>query len=237
MSYGKEVLPMTMTGEIVAISASAVIFFLANLLYKKWTYPLLLPIFTSTLVIIGGLLFIELPYAQYSEWTRGITYLLGPATVALAYPLYQQRRYLKAYALPIVLGLVIGSLAQMTISYYMGKFLRLPEDWNLAVMIKTITTPVALGVGNIIGAKIEVIPSVVIITGMLGAMAIIPLLRILRIDDAIVTGLTFGVISHGVGTARALKEGEVEGAVSGAAMALTSMVLSVIIPLLFFLFS
>ncbi|WJV16847.1 LrgB family protein [Rossellomorea marisflavi] len=228
---------MTMTGEIVAISASAIIFLLANLLYKKWTYPLLLPIFTSTLVIIGGLLFIELPYAQYAEWTRGITYLLGPATVALAYPLYHQRRYLKAYALPIVLGLVIGSLAQMTISFYMGKFLRLPEDWNLAVMIKTITTPVALGVGDIIGAKIEVIPSVVIITGMLGAMAIIPLLRILRIDDAIVTGLTFGVTSHGVGTARALKEGEVEGAVSGAVMALTSMVLSVIIPLVFFLFS
>ena len=228
---------MSLTGEIVAISVSAVIFLLANLLYKRWTIPLLLPIFTSTLVIIGILLYIELPYAQYAEWTKRVTYLLGPATVALAYPLYHQRRYLKVYALPIVLGLVTGSLIQMTVSYYMGRFLLLPEDWNLAVMIKTITTPVALGVGDIIGAKMEVIPSVVIITGMLGAMVIIPLLRIMRIDNPIVTGLTFGVTSHGVGTARALKEGEVEGAVSGAAMALTSMVLSVIIPLLFFLFS
>ncbi|WP_430493791.1 LrgB family protein [Rossellomorea marisflavi] len=228
---------MIMTGEIVAISGSAVIFLLANLLYKRWTNPLLLPIFTSTLVIIGILLVVGLPYAQYAQWTKSVTYLLGPATVALAYPLYHQRRYLKAYALPIVLGLVIGSSAQMTVSYYMGRFLRLPEDWNLAVMIKTITTPVALGVGDIIGAKIEVIPSVVIMTGMFGAMAIIPLLKILRIEDAIVTGLTFGVISHGVGTARALKEGEVEGAVSGAAMALASMVLSIFLPLLFFLFS
>ena len=121
----------------------------------------------------------------------------------------------------------------MVISFYLSKWMGIPSAWNRSILLKTITTPVAVDIGKVIDSKIEVIPTVVILTGILGAMTIPTLLKWLKINHSIAKGLPFGVISHGVGTAQAIKEGEQEGAVSGAAMALTATIMSFIIPILF----
>ncbi|WJV28625.1 LrgB family protein [Rossellomorea sp. AcN35-11] len=123
----------------------------------------------------------------------------------------------------------------MLISYYFSLWLGIPAEWNRSLLIKTITTPVAVDIGKVIHANIEVIPTVVIVTGMFGAMIVPSINHWLGVIHPIAKGLPFGVIAHGVGTSQAIKEGEREGAVSGAAMALTATIMSFVIPFLFLL--
>ncbi|MBN8193234.1 LrgB family protein [Bacillus sp. NTK074B] len=227
-----------MTGLInplIAIGLTLLYFFLGVKVYKRWTSPLTIPIFLSTIGMVITLLALDIPYKQYAHDTSFITYLLGPATVALAYPLYQHRHLLTRNIQPILIGILTGSGLSMFVSYCLSLWFDIPTDWNRSLLIKTITTPVAVDIGYTIGAKIEVIPTVVIVTGMLGAMIIPTILKWMEIKNPIAKGLPFGVISHGVGTAQAIKEGEREGAVSGAAMALTATIMSFVIPFLFIL--
>ncbi|MCA1058749.1 LrgB family protein [Rossellomorea aquimaris] len=210
-------------------------FFLAVRIHQHWPNPFTIPIFLSTVAIIITLLILDIPYKEYAHDTSLITYLLGPATVSLAYPLYQHRLLLMRNIQPILLGILFGSGMSMLVSYYISIRLGIPTDWSRSLLLKTITTPVAVEIGREIGAKIEVIPTVVIVTGMIGAMIIPTILKVIGIKHPIAKGLPFGVISHGVGTAQAIKEGEREGAVSGAAMALTATIMSFLIPILFLL--
>ena len=220
---------------ILALSITSIYFFIAVKIHRLWPNPLTIPIFISTIALIITLLIVDLPYAQYADLTSLITYLLGPATVALAYPLYQHRKLMAKNLQSIVIGILFGSGLSMLVTYYLSIWLGIPSSWSRSLLIKTITTPVAVDIGQVIGAKIEVIPTVVIVTGMIGAMTIPSILNMMDIKHPIARGLAFGVISHGVGTAQAIKEGEREGAVSGAAMALTATIMSFIIPILFLL--
>jgi putative effector of murein hydrolase len=218
---------------LLALAITVLYFIFGVKIHRLWTTPVTIPIFISTIAVIVTLLIIDIPYEQYADFTSFITYLLGPATVALAYPLYQHRKLLVQHVQPILIGILFGSGMSMLISYFFSMWLGIPSEWSRSLLIKTITTPVAVDIGKVIEANIEVIPTVVIVTGMFGAMIIPTILKWLHVNHPIAKGLPFGVISHGVGTAQAIKEGEREGAVSGAAMALTATIMSFVIPLLF----
>lgn len=222
-----------LVSSVVAIGITISYFIFGVKIHRLWPNPLTIPIFISTIAVIVTLMIIDIPYEQYADFTSFITYLLGPATVALAYPLYQHRKLLVQHVQPILFGILFGSGMSMLISYFFSIWLGVPSQWSRSLLIKTITTPVAVDIGKVIEANIEVIPTVVIVTGMLGAMIIPSILKWLHIKHPISKGLPFGVISHGVGTAQAIKEGEREGAVSGAAMALTATIMSFVIPILF----
>lgn len=218
---------------MAAIGITVLYFILSIKIHRLWSSPLTIPIFLSSAALILTLFILDIPYEKYADGTAVITYLLGPATVALAYPLYQFRKLLAKHWQPILSGIITGSGVSMVISYCLMVILDIPAEFNRSFLVKTITTPVAVEIGKLIDGKIEVIPAVVILTGILGAMFLPYLLKALNISHPIAKGLPFGVISHGIGTAQALKEGEEEGAVSGAAMALTAVIFSFIIPLIF----
>ncbi|MFI8574267.1 LrgB family protein [Rossellomorea aquimaris] len=219
--------------SLMALAITVMYFIFGVKIHRLWPNPVTIPIFISTIALIVTLLIIDIPYEQYADFTSFITYLLGPATVALAYPLYQHRKLLVQHVQPILFGILSGSGMSMLISYFFSMWLGIPSEWSRSLLIKTITTPVAVDIGKVIEANIEVIPMVVIVTGMFGAMIIPSILKWLHVKHPIAKGLPFGVISHGVGTAQAIKEGEREGAVSGAAMALTATIMSFVIPILF----
>ncbi|MGM0851102.1 MAG: LrgB family protein [Bacillota bacterium] len=221
--------------SLMALGITVLYFIFGIKIHRLWPNPVTIPIFISTIAVIVTLLIIDIPYEQYADFTSFITYLLGPATVALAYPLYQHRKLLVQHVQPILFGILFGSGMSMLITYFFSMWLGIPSEWNRSLLIKTITTPVAVDIGKVIEANIEVIPTVVIVTGMFGAMIIPSILKWLHVKHPIAKGLPFGVISHGVGTAQAIKEGEREGAVSGAAMALTATIMSFVIPILFLL--
>ncbi|MFD2682329.1 LrgB family protein [Bacillus seohaeanensis] len=220
--------------SFVSIAITLLFYFIARKINEKKPTPLTTPIFLAVVFICLFLLLFRISYSDYEKATEVFTYFLGPATVALAFPLYHQRKLIKKHFAALLLGIVSGSFASISVSYYLAILFHIPGAVNKSFLLKTITTPVAVEIGRVIDANIKLIAIVVIVTGIVGAMFLGSILKYLNITHPVTKGLTFGVMSHGIGTAQAIKEGEEEGAISGVAMALTAAILSFLIPLVYF---
>jgi putative effector of murein hydrolase len=130
-------------------------------------------------------------------------------------------------------GILIGTVTTITSAIILAKCLQFSRIIILALTIKSVTVPVAMGIGRIIKGNVSLIAAFVIITGMIGAMFGPNLLTLLKIDHPFARGLSIGTIAHGIGTAEAVKEGEVQGAVAGTAMGISAVMTSIIIPYIF----
>lgn len=205
-------------------------YLLALKAHKKYPILLMTPIFFATTSIIIILLVMGISYEEYTLAKDIMTYLLGPATVALAIPLYRQRHVIMRNFMPVILGMIIGTTATIVATVYMATWIGLSEEMVTALSIKTITVPIASEVAVVIGADASFVAIMVVLTGMFGAMFGSVLLNWARITDPVARGLSFGTISHGIGTAQAMVEGEIEGATSGVAIGLTGVFASLIIP-------
>ena len=171
-------------------------------------------------------------YATYFAGAQFVHFMLGPATVALAIPLYANLNHIKKAALPMIAALVAGSLAAMLSAVGIGVALGLDADILLALIPKSATAPVALGVSEAIGGSPSLTAVFVITTGITGAIIATPLLNLLRITDWRARGFAAGVAAHGIGTAHAFQVNPVAGAYAGIAMALNALLTSLIVPLL-----
>lgn len=159
-----------------------------------------------------------------------MTYLLGPATVALAVPLYRNRNLLAKYFIPALTGLSVGTVATILSALYLAKMLDL-ANWMIAsISVKSVTIPVASEISKIIGADMILVAAIVMITGMCGAMFGPWLMNRFRIHHPFARGLSLGAIAHGIGTAEAAKEGELQGAIAGVAMGLAAVLISALLP-------
>ncbi|WP_368654075.1 LrgB family protein [Ornithinibacillus sp. 4-3] len=215
---------------IFSIIATIGMYLLALKAHKKYPILLMTPIFFATTSIIIILLVMGISYEEYTLAKDIMTYLLGPATVALAIPLYRQRHVIMRNFMPVILGMIIGTTATIVATVYMATWIGLSEEMVTALSIKTITVPIASEVAVVIGADASFVAIMVVLTGMFGAMFGSVLLNWARITDPVARGLSFGTISHGIGTAQAMVEGEIEGATSGVAIGLTGVFTSLIIP-------
>lgn len=171
-------------------------------------------------------------YATYFAGAQFIHFMLGPATVALAIPLYANLNHIKKAALPMIAALVAGSLAAMLSAVGIGVALGLDADILLALIPKSATAPVALGVSEAIGGSPSLTAVFVITTGITGAIIATPLLNLLRITDWRARGFAVGVASHGIGTARAFQVNETAGAFSGVGMGLNALLTALIAPII-----
>jgi putative effector of murein hydrolase len=173
---------------------------------------------------------LEIPYKEYVPASTFMTYFLGPATVALAVPLYKQRKVIAANLLPAIAGLLAGTVSTILSAVILAKMLHLSDKILISLTVKSITIPVASEVSKIIGADSILVAAFVVVTGMCGAMLGPWLMDILKIAAPFPRGLAIGTIAHGIGTAEAVREGELQGAVSGPAMGLAAIITSLIIP-------
>ena len=171
-------------------------------------------------------------YATYFAGAQFVHFLLGPATVALAIPLYANLNHIKKAALPMIAALVAGSLAAMLSAVGIGVALGLDTNILLALIPKSATAPVALGVSEAIGGSPSLTAVFVITTGITGAIIATPLLNLLRITDWRARGFAVGVASHGIGTARAFQVNETAGAFSGVGMGLNALLTALIAPII-----
>ena len=171
-------------------------------------------------------------YATYFAGAQFVHFMLGPATVALAIPLYANLNHIKKAALPMIAALVAGSLAAMLSAVGIGVALGLDTDILLALIPKSATAPVALGVSDAIGGSPSLTAVFVITTGITGAIIATPLLNLLRITDWRARGFAVGVASHGIGTARAFQINETAGAFSGVGMGLNALLTALIAPII-----
>ena len=207
------------------------VFQLAQLLYEKTRLMLFQPLLLSTLVLVGVLLLLGIDYQDYRSGSSLLTFLLGPATVALAVPLYQNVRRVRAILLPVLVTLLVGGTLATILGVGLAWLLGAEHMVMMALAPKSVTTPIAMLVAEEIGGSASLAAVFVMLTGMLGAMFGVELLRLFRITHPAATGLALGMVAHAIGTARALQESEEAGAFSALGMSIMGVLTAVALPL------
>jgi predicted murein hydrolase (TIGR00659 family) len=213
------------------LSATLVCYLAADRLYRFGRgSPLLNPVAVAVALLIGILTVTGTPYAVYFDGAQFVHFLLGPATVALAIPLYRQRERLGALALPIGAALLVGVLTASLSAIGLAAWLGADIATQVSLAPKSVTAPVAMGISEKLGGIPSLTAVLVVSTGIVGAVFGTGVLRLLRIRDDAVKGVAMGVTSHGIGTARAFQVSPTMGAFSGLAMALSAFLTAVLLP-------
>ncbi|MDQ5943032.1 MAG: hypothetical protein QG572_1848 [Pseudomonadota bacterium] len=198
--------------------------------------PLANPVLIAVTTLVSLLLATGTPYQTYFDGAQFVHFLLGPATVALAIPLYVHFRRVKAMLLPIVVGLIAGSLTAAFSALLVAKALGASVATQLSLAPKSVTTPIAMGIAERIGGLPSLTAVLVITTGILGAVAGRYLFDALGVRDPAIRGFATGVTAHGIGTARAFQESEQAGAFSALAMGMNGLLTALLLPVLLPLF-
>jgi predicted murein hydrolase (TIGR00659 family) len=190
------------------------------------------PVLLSVCGIVLVLWITDTGYETYFDGAQFIHFLLGPATVALAVPLVDNRDTIRRLAAPIILALVAGSLVAVISAILLGQALGLSDLVLLSLSPKSTTAPVALGVSEAVGGLPGLTAVLVILTGIIGAVVVTPMMTLLRIRDWRARGFAVGVAAHGIGTARAFQVNQTAGAYAGVGMALNALLTSLIVPII-----
>lgn len=223
---------MTYMIGIIIILITLIIFSLMRRLYNRFTHPILVPIFTSSLVIVIILFFTHIPYTYYMIGGQWIEQLLGPAVVALAIPLYNHRDLLKRHIMSIFTSVFVGALIGICSGVFISLLTQVEQDLILSLAPKSVTTPIAMEISEITGGTPALAAVYVMVAGISGAMFGPNLMKLCKIKDPISRGIGFGTASHGIGTARALEMGSIEGAVSSVSMTLSAIFTSILCPII-----
>ncbi len=192
--------------------------------------PLLNPVAIAVGLLIALLVLTGTPYQTYFDGAQFVHFLLGPATVSLAIPLYRQRERLRRLALPIAVALLASVLTAATSAVGLGMLLGADAQTLVSLAPKSVTAPVAMGISEKLGGLPSLTAVLVVSTGILGAVLGTGLFRLLRLRDDAVKGFALGATSHGIGTARAFQVSPVMGAFAGLAMALSAFVTALLLP-------
>ena len=214
------------------IGVTALVYALSRVVGKRYPSPLTSPVFFSTPLVIAVVLLSGMHLSDYRPAKDIIVSLLGPATVALAVPLYKNRQTLLGNLPSASLGLALGSLSTLVIAALVARLFDLPQVIRASVSIKSVTAPVAIELAPMVNGDSTLAAAFVIATGIIGAMLGPWLMDKTGIRAPLARGLALGTISHGQGTAQAVIEGEVQGAAAGVAMVLAAILASFVAPIL-----
>jgi predicted murein hydrolase (TIGR00659 family) len=190
------------------------------------------PVAIAVAIIVALLTLTGTPYATYFDGAQFVHFLLGPATVALAVPLYAQLPRLKRMLGPALVALAIGSVTAIVSAIAVGWALGASRPTLMSLAPKSVTTPIAMGIAEKIGGLPSLTAVLVVTTGILGAIGAQWLFRLLRVKDEAVQGFAIGVAAHGIGTARAFQISETMGAFAALAMGLNGLATALLLPIL-----
>ncbi len=222
---------------LFGLTASLSVYVVAHTLYFRLNQtPLANPVLWSVVVLAGLLHLTHTPYQTYFSGAQFIHFLLGPAVVALAWPLWERRAELRNRARALVTASVLGGAAAAASAVVLGSLLGLSDDVLRSLAPKSVTAPVAMGIAE----RIDGIPALAavfaVVTGMIGALSAKYLFDLLRIDSPAVRGFALGTSSHGIGAARAMQVHPDAGAYAGLALGIQVILASLILPLIAQLF-
>jgi predicted murein hydrolase (TIGR00659 family) len=224
------------TTPLLGLTLTLVVYQGAYWIYRKAGFhPLLNPVALSIAFLVLLLTATGTPYQTYFDGAQFVHFLLGPATVALAIPLYAQLSRLRAMFVPLAASLVVGCLVAMVSAVGIAWALGASRETMLSLAPKSVTTPIAMGIAAKLGGLPSLTAVLVVSTGIVGAVSAKYVLDALRIADHAVRGFSVGVAAHGIGTARAFQVSEEAGAFAGLAMGLTGLVTAALFPLLVWL--
>ncbi|CAM2920861.1 CidB/LrgB family autolysis modulator [Paenibacillus sediminis] len=201
-------------------------------LYTKIPKVYLSPLLVTPLVLVGILLWAKIPYETYNSGAKLLTDLLQPATVAFAVPLYKHFKVLKKHAAEIVVSVIFGSVLAVLSSAALAKWMHLSGQLVHSLVPRSITTPIAMNVSQMIGGVPNMTAIFVIMTGLFGSMMGPSILRLFRIEGEIARGVLFGTSSHGTGTSKAFEFSSLSGTISSISMILAALFTLCFAPLL-----
>lgn len=216
---------------LFAVGITLGAFQLAQALYAKTRLMLFQPLLVSVAILVGILLLLGMDYQLYRHNTQLLTLLLGPATVALAVPLYQNMRRVRQVLWPALITLAVAGVFATVMGVAIAWLLGAEHMVIMALAPKSVTTPIAMLVAEEIGGSASLAAVFVMITGMLGAMFGVELLRLCRVVHPAAVGMAMGMVAHAIGTARALQENDEVGAFAALAMSLMGLITAVALPL------
>ncbi len=206
-------------GVFVSLTA----YFIGALLKKKFRLGIFNPLLISIIVTIAVLLIFKVDYKTYNEGAKYISYLLTPATVCLAVPLYEQFEQLKKNWKAVFSGIISGMLTSLCCILLFAVVFDFDHQTYVTFLPKSITTAIGMGVSDELGGYVSVTIAVIIITGVLGNILADFVYKLFRIKDPIAKGVGLGSASHAIGTAKAMELGEVEGAMSSLSIVISGI--------------
>jgi predicted murein hydrolase (TIGR00659 family) len=225
------------TSPLLHLTLTLVTYQIGLAIYRRGKLnPLLNPVMIAVLLLVTIMVATRTRYETYFDGAQFVHFLLGPATVALAVPLYRQFENVRRSALAVTAAIIAGSLTASLSAVGIAWVLGGSRDSLISLAPKSVTAPVAMGIAERLGGLPSLTAVLVILTGILGAMMGTFILNALGIKDWAARGLAMGTASHGIGTARALQVNEVAGAFSGLAMGLNALATALLLPLLWKLF-
>lgn len=214
----------------VALTLGA--FALGTWLNKKTGQAIFNPLLLGSIFVILFLSLAQIPCAQYKESVNFLSYLLLPATVSLAVPMYEQWMILRKNALAVLCGIAAGAVTSMVCVIAMSWILKLNPELAISFMPKSVTTAIGAEVAAELGGISSLAGGLIVLTGIMGNLSAAALCRICKLRDPVARGVAIGTGSHAVGTARALQMGRVEGAVSGLSIAVAGILTAAACPVL-----
>lgn len=193
--------------------------------------PIVNPVLIAVALLAGVLYLTSTSYGAYFEGAQFVHFLLGPATVALALPLWENLTRVRRAALPIIAALIAGSGTAVISALALAKAIGVNGVPLISLAAKSSTAPVAIGISEAMGGSPTLTAVVVILTGISGAVMATPLLNLLRVSDWRARGFAVGVAAHGIGTARAFQVNPKAGAFAGLGMGLNAVFTALLAPL------
>ena len=205
------------------VALSIATFILGTLLKRKWNFFLFNPLLVAITITITTLLVLHIEYDSYYEGAKYLTYLLTPATVALAIPLYEQLALLKKNLTAILIGIASGVLCSGASIFAIALLFGLSHTQYVTLLPKSITTAIGIGLATELDGYVAITVSAIIFTGLIGNIAGDLLCRILHIKHPIAKGIAIGTATHVMGTSKAMEIGEIEGAMSSLSVAVAGI--------------
>ncbi len=192
-------------------------------LKKKFKLAIFNPLLIAVIVVMVILVVFHVDYESYNEGAKYISYLLTPATVCLAIPLYEQLKALREHLAAILAGIVSGVLTSLTTVFVLALLFGLDHIQYVTLLPKSVTSAIGMGISEELGGIASITVAVIIVTGVLGNIFADLFCRIFGIKDPVAKGIAIGSSSHAIGTSRALEMGETEGAMSSLAIVVAGL--------------
>ena len=220
-------------GLILTISA----FHIGLFVFKKTKFPIFNPLLIGIVIAMGVMSFFNIPLDYFRRGGDYMTFLLAPATISLALPLYKQLDKLKQNFLPIIIGSLVGAATAIVSTILLGKLLGIDKLLLVSFMPKSITTPIGIELSKLLGGVPAITIFAIIVTGIVGNVLAPAICKCFKIKHPVAKGIGIGISSHAVGTSKALEMGEVEGAMSALSIVVSGIITFLIAPLFIFLIS
>ncbi len=228
----KNTLEIVTSTPVFGIFITLIAFEIGLYLSKRLKSPLVNPILVAITILIVFLKTANIPYENYDIGGSYITFLLLPATVVLAVPLYKNFQLLKKNAIPILVGVFSGCMVNVLGLILLAQAIKLNPELLLSLLPKSVTTPIGLEISKQIGGIPQLTVACIVLTGITGVICGPTLFKILGVDNKVAQGVAYGTASHALGTSKAIEVGEIEGGMSGLSIGIAGLITVIIVPLI-----